>query len=341
GVVAAHVRTRAQVQRFLWAVVASAVLVSLYGISQHFGVDLMRTGGGPVRRASLSFGNPIFAGSFLVLTIPLTMALVMSLKDKTDRAEHILLGATLIAPQIAAMAFTLSRGPWVGLIAGMGALVVLLYWMGGLAVARRGLVILASAGAIAFLLVLLPVPGAASGSGVGDVGERLGGIPAGVAGGMTHRWTTWTTAAEAFVTVPWVDTAEYPEFPELGFRPLRPLVGYGPDMFGYAYPLAGEQTYTFEISTHGHNFLVHTALELGLLGVAAYVFLAVAIGLALLRLLRAARVRNGDLLYLMLLVGLGAAFVGRVVEQIPGKAQVSDLMLAWVLAGLVVALTTF
>lgn len=394
--VALHLRRREQLVRLLWALTAVSMLTSIYGIGQHFGYDFIRSNPVPITRATLTFGNPIFGGAYLLMTIPLTTALWMGYRERLSVLAHLGIGSGLIALQFTALLFNLSRGPWAGFwvavvaffillawvidrvetkraaiiagIAGFGMLVLLVdivalggQWFTllfyahatsvGLAVfflagdfAKRALAMVLVAAAFALLMTVLPVRAGPSTGGGGlrslTVGERIGDIGTSVDSGLTNRQTIWTTAGEVFLTTPWVDTERFPEIPDLGFRLLRPLVGYGPDMFGFAYPLAGETTYTVELATHGHNFIVHTALELGLLGVLSYLMLIGALFYYLFRMMLRAREGTYPPWLAVILVGITTVLIGRVVEQIPGKAQVSDLTLSWILAGVVIALTT-
>ncbi|MDA0797127.1 MAG: hypothetical protein O2884_00385 [Chloroflexi bacterium] len=157
------------------------------------------------------------------------------------------------------------------------------------------------------------------------------------AGGLSARYEIWSVAAKAYVSVPWVDTGEYADIPSLALTPLRPVIGYGPDMFRYAYSLQGD-TERPTISWHGHNFVVHTAIELGLLGVFAYAAMAMATAWALVRMLLAAR--RGEVSPWMgyVLFGLIGVFAGRLLDQMVGKSQVSDLTQAWIMAGVVLAM---
>lgn len=356
--VVTHLKTADQLRRLLWALTGASMLAGLYAIWQHFGLDIFRSGSGPLFRATGSFGNPIFLGSFLVLTIPLTLAVFLPYRARMSTITHIWLGAGLIALQTSALLFSLSRGPWVAFAFSMTVLLVLAVWVwtrhegrfapferdpstgeARLGPAVRILAMLLVAGVISMLLNLVPVIGSEN-SAASAVGSRVASIAPDVGGGLNNRRTIWTTAAQAYVSVPWVDTQAYPEIPDLGFRFLRPIVGYGPDMFQYAYPLVGESTYTFELASHGHNFLVHTALELGLLGILAYGLLAGAIGLYLFRMLRRAQRGEYPFWVAAVLVGLGGALAGRMLEQIPGKAQVSDLSLSWMLAATVAAMVS-
>ena len=398
-VLVVKLRTRAQIDRLIWTLTGVSILVSLYAVAQHFGVDPLRNDPLPVSRAGSSFGNPIFGPSFLVMTIPLTIAAFLPYRDRMPALSHIWIGAGLISVQFTAIIFSVSRGPLAALVISLIALFVVIVWVQGSkamvnpprypglgwvrlpwAVVRIVAALLAASlaavivsipfgptagiigGEVAFLtaiswgpggrpartpaamvlvataitvvMALLPVVDAPGGL---SFGERIANVGGGTAAGFNNRQTIWTTAWDVYTTVPWVDTDEFPTVPELGVPWLRPLVGYGPDMFGYAYPLAGDTVYTNELASHGHNFIVHTAIELGLIGVAAYLFLLGSVGVLLYRLLARARAGAYPDWFLYLVIGLAIAMVARIVEQIPGKAQVSDLQLMWVLAAFVVA----
>ena len=338
AVVATHLRTGAQLRRLVWVLTGTSMVIGLYAFGQHFGFDPLKNDPAPALRAGSTFGNPMFVGSYLLMTLPLTVALFMSYRDRMSALSHIWIGAALITLQAAAVVFSLARGTWLGVgVAGI-AFVILFVWVVGLRHVAFPVAMALVAGAIAVVMVTLPVEGSASRLGATEI-ERLGTIVPEIGGGLSNRYTLWTAAKDVYFNVPWADTERFPEIPDLGFRPLRPIVGYGPDMFGYAYPLVGESTYTSELTDHGHNFIVHTALELGLLGVMAYTGLIGAVGWSLYRMLRAARSGRYPTWFAYLLVGLASAFAGRIVEQITGRAQVSDLTLSWVLAAVVVAMS--
>lgn len=332
-----HMRTADQIRRLFWVTATTASLVSIYAIVQHFGFDPFLSSPEPALRAYGSFGNPIFLGSYLVLSLPLTIALILIYRDKMEASLHIWIGAAMISLQVMALVFSLSRGPWVGALVGAGSFLVLGLWIWGIKAMVRPLLILLVAFGVAYLGTLLPVSG---GDASQVIGERVGSIGRDVTGGLNNRLTIWSTSQDVFFDIPWVDTERYPEIPELSARALRPLVGYGPDMFQFVYPLVGESTYTFELASHGHNFAIHTLIELGLLGVIAYGALALSVGALLFRMLRVAKSGSYPYWVAALLVGLAAAFAGRLVEQIPGKAQIADLTLAWMLAALVAVLAS-
>ena len=343
GVVATHLRTGAQLRRLVWALTATSMAISVYGIGQHFGFDPFRRDPVPLSRVQSTFGNPMFLSSYLLMTLPLTVGLFMSYRDRMSLLWHISIGAGLIALQATAIILSLSRGPWVGVGVGEIVFVILIAWVVGLRNVVRRLAIAGAAGVIVVGMIALPVAGS-SGPTSAAVVQRAGSYASAISaqatdGGLSHRYIMWKTAAKVYLGAPWVNTELAPDIPALRFRQIRPLIGYGPDMFRYAYHLAGESTYTVELASHGHNFIVHTALELGALGVLAYWVLAVGVGWSLFRMLRAARSGRHPAWFNYLVVGVASAFAGRFVEQLTGKAQVADLSLSWMLAGVLVAMS--
>lgn len=335
--VATHLKTVAQLRRVVWALAANGALVGLYAISQHFGFDPFVEDTWALTRAHSSLGNPIFAGALLILTIPLTLAMWLNYRDQMSTAAHIWIGAGLIALPITGLFFALSRGPLVGMMVSSTVLLVALFWAGRTLAYRAG-AILVVAVAFALMMTTLAVPNQSGFGDTRDLIDRVSSIGPGVGGSLNNRYTIWTTALDVWSSVPWADTELYPELPDIGLRPLHTLVGYGPDMFGYAYPFGGESTYTWEHATHGHSFMVHTMLELGLLGVVAYISLAITAVWILARQLRLARVSGNLDVRALVAIGLISVLVGRAIEQIPGKAQTSDLLVMWVLLGVAAAL---
>jgi hypothetical protein len=334
--VVTHLRTKAQLMRMLWATAGAAWLVSLYGIGQHFGLDWFLTEPYPAKRVTLTFGNLIFAGSLLTMTAPLSLALAATLRGRT---APIIGGLVLVTPQIAAIAFTLTRGAWIGAALGFLTFLVIISWTTDRHRATNASAILALILIAAVLLVALPVSGQPRDSNL--LASRLASIPQSVSpeGGLSARYAIWVSTIHALTSPPWPDDSALPAIPSLPVKALRPLVGYGPDMYTYVYPLTGD-TLSGGRTEYAHNFLLHAAIEIGIFGAAAYVGLISALGLVLYRLLKQAKRSAETDWRAPLLAGLAAALVARSVEQLAGVAQPADLLLSWALAGTVVALSS-
>lgn len=341
--VAGHLRTRAQYERLIYVLGVTASVIGLYGVGQHFGIDWFRSNPQPAQRAILTFGNPVFAGAWLLMPIPATLALWQThRRDWTTRA-HTLVGAALITLPIAGISVTVSRGSIVSLVIALVALLVAVAWMRGFGEASRPAASIAIAVAAVVALNVLPVD--APPTETPAIVHRFEITSLRSTESLNGRFEIWQGAIDSFFHFRWVDTDGFADLPDLRYRFLRPLVGYGPDTYRYAYllneaPPLPSNPFIDAVPEHGHNFAIHTLLELGLLGLLAYTTLAVAVGSAVLQLLLRARRGEVPAWVGFAAIGLGSAFVGRMIEQTAGKAQVADLALSWMLAGAVVALVS-
>ena len=153
--VATHLRRPEQLQRLMWAIVASALVVSAYGIGQRWDFEPIREVSDGIRVRS-SFGNPLFFGSFLVMTMPLTLTLMLWATRNLQALPRVLVVAAPVTVQMTALLFTLSRGPWIGIAFAMTAMAIVL----GLTAGRRLVAILGAVVAIAvvvgYLATLIP-----------------------------------------------------------------------------------------------------------------------------------------------------------------------------------------
>ena len=427
AVIATHLKTGQQLGRLLGTLVAVGILVSGYGVLQHYGNDFLgileATGGGRSRVTSF-MANADFSGAamFLPLTISLALA-AATLKEpvigkigvRAQAINWVLSGSVAtfwvlaLAVQMLGLAFTLTRGAWVGALAALVIFLLLAAIFGGWrALGRAGLVLGLASGAalialqwpgtiswftggvgLALILVLMGTLGIAAalvtrgtvGGGVlglgrvlpwsglalglvavfamvfflalGALGQdsifaRVGGnTPATrvldrfgsvrtqvVSGSISGRGEIWAASGRLIQDHPWFD------YEELSLPWLRPVVGYGPDLFRYAFllgslPMAGSLL-PME-PDHAHNVYIHQTVEQGFLGLLASVGIyAVPLLVGGYQLLRGRR--QYSQLHLLLLIGLLATFAGRSLAQTVGLARVSDLTIFWVLLAAFVVL---
>lgn len=121
-------RTKAQWQRLQYAVILTSVPIALYGIFQLAGIDLdpLPWGGDTSQRVAGNMGNAIFLAAYLIMALPLTVERMISAAQKMlldaqgSTADAMSAGVLLfvLLLQVAAIYFTQSRGPWLGLAAG-------------------------------------------------------------------------------------------------------------------------------------------------------------------------------------------------------------------------------
>ena len=334
-----YLRTEVQLRRLLGVVALTGVVIGAHGLAQHFGFDPFQDEPSSRVRLTFTFGNPIFGAAYLLMTIPLSLVLWETLRTRWSPALHSALGVGLIVLPLFGVAYSLSRGALISLAFALLVYISLGAFSFGLRFPRRTITVLAVSLVLVLLAGLLPTPG--NTAGASQLGDRIGSIneaftPDG--GGLSGRYSIWSTAVDAYLTTPWVDEDQNPELPGLGLRPLRRVIGFGPDLFGVAYRMVSSDFKLGPLERNAHNFVVHTLVELGLLGVLAYAWMATTLFYVLWTIVRQARRTESEGIVPLVAVGLGAAFMGRLLEQMAGKAQLSDLMLMWVLIGVVAAL---
>lgn len=314
---------RQEIHAVLTAVVISAGLIGAVGLGQYYGVDLTRWAGfeavpqgqyygleadkpGPpvfgVRSYS-TLGNPIFLGGYATLLLPVGVGLAML---GTGRRWWGCAVATALL--YGAMIGSQTRGAWV-----------------------------ASAGGAAILVALMPKSRA---------GWRRLATLAAVFATMTVIMVS--TRPETFLTQRAASTFD------LGGRSLRvriylwkhtlsliaqrPVLGWGFSNLRGRFPDLGSPEYIelFGLTVMGvdspHNDLLHIAFSTGVLGLAAYLWIWVALAFSLWRTLRTRAAMPS--LAVALIASLAAYFVWLQVAW----TQVGPAHAFWTLGGVAVAL---
>ncbi|HCV26698.1 MAG: O-antigen ligase family protein [Dehalococcoidia bacterium] len=325
--IAIRMRKGEQMRRLMLMLSGTGTVAGLYGISQRFEWDPLGPGEG-ADRVFASFGNPILLGSFLVMTAAITTAVALG-EHREVKYGWLVAGVIALGVQLAALWYTGSRGPWIGYGTGVIGFAVIGYvWLDRRTLAK-GLAMIAAGVLVAVVISIVP---GAEGGGRRDLADLGGIFDDSTSGSMGGRSPIWESAFELSVTRAWV-----PE--ESGaIAAARTLVGYGPEMFYYAYPLGLEVDQSNSLAQHTHNFPLQILLELGLLGLTTFLAMALLAVYAGVRTLGAAKRAGGDSKWLsILVVGLLAALVGRGMEQMAGVARVGDLLPFWAVMGLLIA----
>lgn len=281
--VATKLRSRAQLARLVTAIIFTSLPVSLYGIAQHFGVEPMFVfeGSFGTVRVSSSLGNPVFMAAYLALVAPLAFArLIYFLSRWRDdpatrpsSACGIALHVMVLSLLSAAMIFTRSRGPLLGLLIG------LLVMCAALGIRRRRQIV-ALAVAAAVGLPMLFFAATARQALTGHPGaSRLEGVAelvAPTAGTGLQRSILWRTAWDAVTT-------ERPLDVGAGradrLHAWRRIFGYGPDTIEFVIRryISPELIATYNglylTADHVHSDSWDTLIGEGVLGLVAREFL--------------------------------------------------------------------
>jgi tetratricopeptide (TPR) repeat protein len=127
ALMATHLHTRAQLDRLVTTVILTSLPVALYGVIQHYGLDPLPWAGDVTRRVASNLGNAIFVASYLIMAIPLTLARLFNsmsaiLNEEEASWGHTVLAAVyifILAVELITVLFSKSRGPLLGLLAGL------------------------------------------------------------------------------------------------------------------------------------------------------------------------------------------------------------------------------
>ena len=292
---------RETVRTLLFVLAGSAAVVGAIAVVGSGGTtpSLLGAGDKASGRASGSFGHPNTLATFEALALP--GALALGLKGPAAMRPFALASFGMI---FAGLALSLSRG---GLLAVAGALLMMMAW----APFRRTVLV---AGAV---VAIFAFAGATS---LGDTQEarvlsqRLESVRYS-AGGVDPRFRVWDVTPQIVADHPWIGIGEN-AFPEVAQR-------YG--------LLLENSASTYE---HAHNIPLTIAAELGLIGLAALLWLTA--GLVRV-LIRGYRIPNADR---GLVLAVAAAFVALALQGMVDYTLRSAIIVGviFALAGCAVAL---
>jgi tetratricopeptide (TPR) repeat protein len=358
GVIASHLKSRAQMYRLLGAIVIMGLLFSGYGVFQHYDLDFFNLNLSQTRDATAMAGNPIFAGAVMLMTTSISLAVAAVNLHESPRSTKFWwklgIWSLVLTLQLLGVVFAFSRGPLLGTIIAVAGFVGLVTVFVGWRALARVAMVLGVAAVLTIVALYLPLLSdgdaadiagdVASPSSVEDsakvrappeVTEEIASIGIQVTrGGLSGRVEIWRNTWDIISHRRWF------AFDDLNLSFLRPIVGYGPDLFRVTYLLKSKLEQPRLLPgepDQAHNFFINLGFELGLLGLLA------GLGLFLVPMLVGSylllrRRRDIPITYGLLLAGVLATLAGRFVEQMVGVARVSDMTLWWVVLALFVAL---
>ena len=335
-VIATHVNKRAQVVRLVNVLCITGFIIGLYAVVQWLELDPFgAVRAGDVRVMSTA-GNPIFSGSVLVMTIPLTIALGLSSMRRGGFSTKTFLWFSVVLVQMLGIGFTLSRGPWLGLIAALSSFSTILFFVYLRSVISKKLIVSLglSLGVVIFISYLFFQAFDLNDSvAVKNISER------GVTVSRAFDTESGSTRLHLW-QASWKLFSERPSFPEI-YRDqtvIRHLLGYGPDTFQYVWVLGVDEGMGTELKNffhYAHNYPAQVAVEIGMLGLLAYFAILFAIVRVGVTFFRSERNKYGDVQKL-LMMGLTSALIGHFVEGLLGAPQSSDTVVLVALLALLI-----
>lgn len=305
-------RKQEQVERLMTIVLLSSLPPALYAIAQRFGSDPIGWFHAEDARSTSTAGNAIFVGAFMVMVAPLTLARCLEHWERLrgsrpgdgnrrSLAWLLVLHVVLLGLQLLTVVFTESRGPFIGLLAGM-AVVTLGYalrkgkrWV---SFAVAGLIV----AGVVFLFVLNVHEGPLEFMRKAPFIGRFAKLGVTTFSSLRVRFIVWQASADL-----------------LSSNPSRLLTGFGADTLYLAYrPFLPPQLARHEakhvIPDRAHNATFDALVTNGVVGCAAEIafvvaILLVALGAAGLAAPGRSRTRLAVLLIVGGLGGVGLPFL--------------------------------
>ena len=138
---AAHLRTPEQLRRLQHTIIITSLPITIYGVIQHYDIDPLPWGGDVTRRIAANAGNAIFLAAYLIMAFFFTLERVYNSfalllgsnsqeEQETQELPVALVGGAylfILMVQSLAIFWTQSRGPLLGLFAGLYLFVLLLF----------------------------------------------------------------------------------------------------------------------------------------------------------------------------------------------------------------------
>jgi tetratricopeptide (TPR) repeat protein/O-antigen ligase len=277
-----ELKTRRQMNRLILTIILTSVPVALYGVIQWMDLDPIPWGIDFAGRVGSSMGNPIFLGGYLIMVFFLTFArLVKQLPKKTPGGgveaydlRAILGYAFILLIQSTAIVLTGSRGPWLGWLAGIFLVFLLLTLMTNRRRAAFGLMGVAMTGVVFLFIFNMP----------DSPLSPLQKVP--YLGTLSHLLEQDTGTGKVRVLIWEADThlvmphepLRFPDGTPDRLNLIRLLVGYGPESMLLAfikfYPpeLAHYESRTM-IADRSHNQTWDCLINGGIIGLLSYQFL--------------------------------------------------------------------
>jgi len=274
-----HLRRKDQFHRLVNLVILVSVPVALYGILQHYKLDPIPWGKDTSIRVASTLGNSIFIAAYLIMVFPLAVGRFMFasreiISGRNVRMQNwlrIFIYGFICLVQIAAIYFSGSRGPVLGLLAGTLLALFLLSFVWGL----RKIKLLLVFGLIfggGFLILFNTAGGPFETLRKAPVLGRFGRMLDTESNTAKVRAYIWEGAVD--LVLPHAPI-EYPDGTKDRYNFMRPILGYGPEsmfeVYNPFYPTKLGQVERRNASPdRSHNETWDTLIITGLLGMVAY-----------------------------------------------------------------------
>lgn len=310
------IRSFQRLRGLLAAAALGATIVAAYGLVQIAGLDPLWDAL-PKGRVFSLVGQPNWLGAYLVMTVPLTVALGVT--ERNWRVKAALTGSVIV--QIVVLVASLSRAAWLGLVAvvGVGVVIAVARYSHGTFANWLRAIVVAVVSAVIVVAVLLGLGRTTSSITPGAVLDRAASTLDFKAFDVGRYFALWEVA--------------------LAITADHPLVGTGPDSYATVFPNYRDQVLDRRYADYlsdfrpesPHNVYLAYATGTGVPALIAYVTLLAS---TVVLLVRTAKRRGRSS---TLLLGILAAVAGHLVTDAFMTIDLAASWLFWCCLGAAVA----
>jgi len=305
--------TKAWINKLISASFIAFGLITLYGIAQNLGLDIlpesMRLFEG---RSRSTLGNPVFFGGYVAMMTPLLLHYLFSDERLPFISKPLI--TLLLMMGFAGAVFSQTRGAWLAIA--VGAVVVVLLNRDKLLKAAGNVAAVLIVG-FALTLILISIGGQQQAAKqFSEITERIVSVSDLSQSTAASRVEIWKSSVEMLA--------------------VRPLAGYGPDQMYLWSPafktLKKAQIEKNTIPDRTHNEFLQVAVNSGFLGLLVFLWIVGAI------VLMSARSLKGDSDLKRPAIGITAALVGYIAQGLFGVAIIGLTAPAFVMGGIIAAI---
>jgi O-antigen ligase len=233
----------------LASVATAAGFVLVYAGVQAAGLDPLRWVHDPRDRPFATLGHPDILGHFLSVAFALGLGVASSVPPNARHLRAVAIAAAVVCVGLAGVVAV--RGTLLGIAAALVALIAVALRRRGQSVILRSIVVAVMAVALLGGVMAITPLGERTTQAIADAG--------------TGRLALYDAAIRAMLD--------------------RPILGYGPDSFGVAYPSYRQPPPYGGVDpqTSAHNWVLQAAVTTGLAGLASFLVLLISFGIAVWR----------------------------------------------------------
>ena len=325
------------ITRIFISILAATSLISLIGLLQFFAPNVFETFTFYHQdRIVSTLGNPIYFGSVLLLGIQLSIIYFLNFyKIEEKNGLNFIWPIIIISIQYSALLLTLSRGPIISFI--IGAFIIFISYLTLCSKSlKKTISFILLPILISILIISLPTL-EDDNEYFDQLVERSGSLSKDLElsieiesgteiispNSFNYRGENWIGAIKLIKSWPKILDNSRSDYKRL-------LIGYGPDMYIFVYPITVPIQERIVISGNAHNLFLNIFIENGLIGLSSLVFLII-----IFFKISFPYLLTKNLEERFYIISLLSILFSRLIEQQVGLAVITDLLFVYVVLALI------